>query len=164
MNTVTRVMVGAMLLLAFVSLVVAYSLTEHKVQEFWSDFLLHVVAEFSGLAIAVVIAYKYASKRLDDFAPTIVKLVQQLRAEQKISKKSARQCVICAAQVISEGHIRKARPTLSILSTEEVCAVCEDKAEIREGKTGGMVCAYCRLPRSVWGMDIKGDKEEKLVV
>jgi hypothetical protein len=164
MNKVTRLLVWVMVLVACGSLVAAYLLTEHKAQEFWSDFLLHVVAEFSGLAIAIVVAYKYASKRLDDFAPAIVKLVQQLRAEKRISTESARQCVICAAQVISEGHIRKARPTLSILSKEAVCAVCENKAEIREGKAGGMICSYCHLPRSVWGMDVTVGKEEKPVV
>jgi hypothetical protein len=79
--------------------------------EFSSDLLLHIVAEFLGIALGIAIPLMIASKLIDEklniLARSIVELIAQLRIEKKISPQAARSYVKCAVKLISVDHLKK---------------------------------------------------------
>jgi hypothetical protein len=132
----------------FISLLIVSKL---NLDNLWSNFLLNFATEIIGLAIGTMLAFwlasRFAKEKLKELALPIIEIITELRERGKISEKGARNCVICAVNILSEDSFYIEKPQLSILTNDESCKVCNLKAKTTSDK---LSCKYCHLHISDW--------------
>ena len=127
---------------------------KNNLVSFFGNLLLNVVAECLGLAVggifAALIAKELAKKKLEELAPALVRLIGHLRIGGTISGEAARDCVICAVQIISEDSLDKVRSTEPGTIAGKKCLVCDLIYEIKPIEGKGERCKHCQLDSKVW--------------
>jgi hypothetical protein len=118
--------------------------------EFWSNFFLNIAAEMLGLALTAWAVYFVARQKFGDLMPPVIKLIAQLRSDNKITPQVARSGVVCAVAIIPDERLRRTDPPLSILRQEEQCQVCSLTAQTDLGDGGFRKCHYCGLQSDRW--------------
>jgi hypothetical protein len=149
MSKVLLITVIVLLVLAAIVGLIAFGLTDKSGQEFSSELLLHVFAEFLaialGFAIPLLIASRLLGEKLNILARPIVELVARLRIDGKISRESARSCVKCAVTLISEESFKEGY-SLSVWPPERICDVCDLKIDLQLDDK----CQHCGLSGHIW--------------
>jgi len=112
------------------------------------DVLLNVAAGLFeigiGTLILAFIAWVVAISKLQHLAKPLLKLIQQLRIDNKLTRESARKAVVFAVTLLSESNVSK---SLSRDTGERRnnCPVC--LLDVRDEKER---CSHCNLPQAVW--------------
>jgi hypothetical protein len=115
---------------------------------FRKDLLLNVAAGFFEIGIGTIIltfvAWVVAISKFQHLAKPLLKLIQQLRIDNKLTPELARKSVVFAVTLLSESNVSK---SLSPYTGElrNNCSVCS--LDVRNEKER---CSHCNLPRAVW--------------
>jgi drug/metabolite transporter (DMT)-like permease len=117
--------------------------------DYWESLFLNIAAGLLCLALGSLLALKIASRsasaKLELLAKPLVNLIAELRLGETITPQAARCAVICTVGLISENHLRKLRVGKG--EAEEKCAVCGLDTTMDEDKTG---CGHCGLRDHLW--------------
>lgn len=129
--------------LAIVSLWIGWCLREQHLTAY--SFLVNLAAGFALLFVATLIAVIVAQRKLKHTAVPILKLIQQLESEDKISQQAARKSVMAVVAILSESNVSRAikrDPKLEPIK----CPVCWLDVELNSQKR----CKHCLLPDALW--------------
>lgn len=140
--------------LAFIFSYDANQSFKNNLISFSGNLLLNVVAEFLGLAVggifAALIAKELAKQKLEELAPFLVRLIGHLRIGGTINDEAARDCVICAVQIISEDSLDKVRSKEPGTIAGKKCVICDLVYETKSIEGKGVLCKHCNLDSKVW--------------
>jgi len=106
---------------------------------------VNLAAGFALLFVATLIAVIVAQRKLKHTAVPILKLIQQLESDDKISQQAARKSVMAVVAILSESNVSRAikrDPKLKPIK----CPVCRLDVELNPQKR----CKHCLLPDALW--------------
>lgn len=126
----------------------------NNLASFLGNLFLNIGAGFvtlaAGIIFATLIAKGLAKKKLKDFAPDLVRLIGNLRIAGTINEYAARDCVICAVHVISEGSLDNVRSKESGAIADKPCVICNLNYGTEPIPGKGVRCKHCHLDGRVW--------------
>jgi hypothetical protein len=132
-----------LLMLAIVSLWVGWCVRQQHLTTY--NFLVNLAAGFAVLFVATSVALILGRSKLKQTAVPILKLIQQLESENKITQEAARKSVVAVVAVLSEGNVSRAierDPNSKLIK----CPVCWLDVEL----TPQNRCKHCLLPDALW--------------
>jgi hypothetical protein len=129
--------------LAIISLWIGWCLREQHLTAY--SFLVNLAAGLALLFIATLIAVIVARRKLKHTALPILKVIQQLESDDKISHQAARKSVMAVVAILSESNVSRAIKRDPKLEPIE-CPVCRLKVELNPQKR----CKHCLLPDALW--------------
>ena len=142
-------------ILSFTFLYIAPPWLGSNLASFLGNLFLNISAGFvtlaAGFIFAALIATGLANKKLENFAPDLVRLIGNLRIGGTINEYAARDCVICAVHIMSEGSLDKVRSKESGAAADQPCVICNLAYETETIPGKGVRCKHCHLDGRVWG-------------
>jgi hypothetical protein len=109
--------------------------------------LVNLAAGFGCLFVATAGALIVARAKLKQAALPILKLIQQLESEGRISQGAARKSVVAAVALLSESNVGRAiKPDPKAKHEIRKCPVCWLDVELNSKKR----CKHCSLPDALW--------------
>lgn len=135
----------ALLVLAAISLLVGWCVREKHLTTYSA--LINLSAGFAALFFATLVALAIARAKLKSAAVPILKLIQQLESEGRITQEAARKSVVAVVAVLSESNVSRAvKPDPNVSKDIKECPVCWLDVELNPKKR----CMHCLLPDALW--------------
>lgn len=132
--------------------------------------LSNLAAESAGVGFGALatsgIGWKVARSKVIETTPAVFRLIQKLRIDGTILPEAARQSVICAIALMTEGNINNAALRKPDARAGDECPICTLGVNFVSPDDPRKRCGSCFIEGAIWKDKIlveehERDKEEK---